>query len=64
LLQDLFVLIFVQFCLNVLKCVIKLSLDTEILRETVEVINDYPSTGEIIANMTQQCVGAIKFCRQ
>lgn len=39
--------------------VIKLSLDTEILRKAVEVINDNPSTREIIANVTQQCVGVL-----
>lgn len=25
----------------------------------MEVINDYPSTGEIIANVSQQCVGVL-----
>lgn len=37
----------------------KLSFDTEILRETTEVINDYPSTEGIIGNVTQQCVGVL-----
>lgn len=47
---------------QLMRGIMKVRFDIEITRETVQLINDDPSTGKIIANVTQQRVGVLLNC--